>query len=219
MLVEIKKVKKEEVIVVTSLDVAETFEKGHKHVLEDIRKICESLSTADISALFYADTYIASNGKKNPMYLMNRDGFALLVMGYTGEKAIRFKLSYIKQFKAMENALKGKMIERERGIAVRNVLTDNIKESGENERMHGHAYPVYTDLIYKSVFGMSARKIRETLEIATKESIRDYLPEEDLQKIKNTEMLVSSLVGYGWGYEQIRDFIQMGALKIGTNEA
>ena len=55
------------------------------HVLEDIRRIGENLSTAEISALFYEGTYTASNGKKNPLYLMNRDGFTLLGMGYTGD--------------------------------------------------------------------------------------------------------------------------------------
>lgn len=95
MLVEIKTVKKEEVTVVTSLDVAETFGKEHKNVLADIRNIQNDISSAEFSALFYEETYTASNGKKNPMYYMNRDGFTLLVMGYTGEKAMQFKLAYI----------------------------------------------------------------------------------------------------------------------------
>ena len=102
MLVEIKKVNKEEIAVCTSLDVAETFGKEHRHVLEDIRRIGTSISTAEFSALFCDDSYIASNGKRNPMYVMNRDGFTLLVMGYNGEKAIQFKLDYIKQFNTME---------------------------------------------------------------------------------------------------------------------
>ena len=106
MLVEIKMVNKEEVTVVTSLDVAETFGKEHYHVMEDIRMIKEKLSTIEFSWLFYESEYKASNGKKNPMYLMNRDGFTLLVMGYTGEKAMKFKLAYIKQFNSLT-----KMIE------------------------------------------------------------------------------------------------------------
>ena len=79
---------------------------------------------------------------------MNRDGFTLLVMGYTGEKAMKFKIAYIKQFNAMEQALIGKMKEREKGIAVRQALTKAIQQSNENERMHGHAYSTYTDIIY-----------------------------------------------------------------------
>ena len=46
------------------------------------------------------------------MYLMNRDGFTLLAMGYTGEKAMRFKLAYIKQFNEMDKILEGKLVEK-----------------------------------------------------------------------------------------------------------
>lgn len=213
MLVEIKTVNKEEVTVVTSLDVAETFEKEHKHVLEDIRRICENLSTAEISALFYESEYIASNGKKNPLYLMNRDGFTLLVMGYTGEKAMRFKLSYINQFNQMESLLKRKMLEREKGIAVRQALTKALQQSTENERMHGHAYSTYTDLVYRSVFGKSAKQLREELGISKKDNLRDCFNPEELQMIQNAEMLVSSLMGYGWGYSDIKDFIENKSLN------
>lgn len=207
MLVEIKTVDKEEVTVVTSLDIAETFGKEHKHVLEDIRKICDNLSTAEISALFYESDYKASNGKRNPMYLMNRDGFTLLVMGYTGEKAMKFKLDYIKQFNAMEKALLGKIKEREKGIAVRQALTKALQQSSENERMHGHAYSTYTDVIYKSIFGKNAKQLREEYGITKKDNLRDCFSQEELIKIQNAEMLVSSLVNYGWGYNEIKDFV------------
>ena len=72
MLVEIKTVNKEEITVVTSLDVAETFGKEHYHVIEDIREIASKISTPEFSGLFYETEYKASNGKKNPMYYMNR---------------------------------------------------------------------------------------------------------------------------------------------------
>ena len=168
MLVELQKLNKKEVNVVSSLDIAETFEKEHKHVLEDIRRISDSISTAEISALFYESSYTANNGKKNPMYYMNRDGFTLLVMGYTGEKAMKFKLAYINQFNQMEKMLQGKLIEREKGIVVRQAFTKILKESGENDRLHGHAYSLYTDAIYKSIFGKSAKQLREDLGIEKK---------------------------------------------------
>ena len=53
MLVEIKKINKEDVTVVTSLDIAETFQKEHKDVLESIRGIESVLSTAEFSAPFF----------------------------------------------------------------------------------------------------------------------------------------------------------------------
>ncbi len=207
LLVEIKTINKEEVTVVTSLDVADTFEKLHKDVLESIRNLSDELSTAEFSALFYEDSYIASNGKRNPMYYMNRDGFTLLVMGYTGEKAMKFKLAYINQFNTMEKALFSKIKEREKGIAVRQALTKAIQQSNENERMHGHAYSTYTDVIYKSLFGKNAKQLREEYGIEKKDNLRDCLTAEELKKVQDAEMLVSSLIAYGWGYDEIKNFI------------
>ena len=214
MLVEIKKVNKEEVTVVSSLDVAETFEKEHYHVIEEIREIGKKLSTPEFSGLFIEDSYTASNGKSNPMYYMNRDGFTLLVMGYTGEKAMKFKLSYIKQFNAMEKALVGKMKEREKGIAVRHALTNALQQSQENDRMHGHAYSTYTNVIYKVVFGMDASHLRKEYGISKTDNLRDYFSEENLKSVQNLEMLVSGLVGCGWGYDKIKSFILGDNLMI-----
>ena len=177
-------------------------------VMLSIRNIESNISTAEFSALFFLDSYKASNGKSNPMYLMTRDGFTLLVMGYTGEKAMRFKLAYIKQFNAMEKALQGKLIEREKGIAVRQSLTKALQQSAENERMHGHAYSTYTNCIYKVLLGKNAKQLRETLGIGTKDNLRDYLSAEELRAVQSMECLVSGLVDCGWGYDQIKEFIQ-----------
>ena len=208
MLVEVKRIDKKEISVVSSLDVADTFQKNHRDVMESIRNIGNCISTAEFSALFHLDSYQASNGKSNPRYLMNRDGFTLLVMGYTGEKAMKFKLAYIKQFNAMESTLQGKRIEREKGIAVRQSLTKALQQSTENERMHGHAYSTYTNCIYKVLFGMNAKQLREKYGIDKKENLRDYLSEEDLRAVQSMECLVSGLVDCGWGYDQIKEFIQ-----------
>lgn len=207
MLVEVKKINKTEITVVTSLDVAETFEKEHYHVIEDIRKISETINRPEFSGLFHLDSYKASNGKTNPMYLMTRDGFTLLAMGYTGEKAMQFKLAYIKQFNAMEKTLQGKLIEREKGIAVRQSLTKALQQSVENDRMHGHAYSTYTNCIYKSIFGKNAKQLREQYGIESKDNLRVCFSEEELKAVQSAEMLVSGLVDYGWGYDQIKDFL------------
>ncbi len=208
MLVEVIKLNKQEVTVVSSLDVAETFEKEHRHILEDIRRIESNISRAEFSALFSLSLYKATNGKENPMYLMTRDGFTLLVMGYTGEKAMKFKLAYIKQFNAMEKMLQGKLIEREKGIAVRQSLTKALQQSTENERMHGHAYSTYTNCIYKVIFGLNAKQLREKLGINKKDNLRNYFSEEELKSVQSMECLVSGLIDCGWGYDKIKEFIK-----------
>ena len=212
MLVEIRTVNKEEVTVVTSLDIAETFGKEHKNVLRDIREL--ECSDEFNRLNFELTSYIDARNRKQDMYYITRDGFTLLVMGYTGEKAMRFKEAYIRQFNAMEKALIGKLKEREKGIAVRQALTKAIQQSNENERMHGHAYSTYTDVIYKSLFGKSAKQLREEYGVSKKDNLRDYFSEEDLKKVQNAEMLVSSLIGYGWGYNEIKNFITEQSRKF-----
>ena len=211
MLVEIMRFEKEEMTAVTSLDVAETFEKRHSDVLRDI----ENLSCSDefTERNFALSSYKDASGKNNKEYLITRDGFTILVMGYTGEKAMKFKEGYIRQFNAMEKALIGKIKEREKGIAVRQALTNALKESQENERMHGFAYSSYTDMIYRSIFGKSAKKLREEYGISKKENLRDCFTEEELKQVQSKEMLVSGLVDCGWGYEQIKKFIGENQLK------
>lgn len=89
--------------VVSSRDVAKSFDKHHRHVLESIRGI---LNSAENSAQwFFESSYKDPSGKSNTEYLMTRDGFTLLAMGFTGEKALQFKIAYINAFNEMENRL------------------------------------------------------------------------------------------------------------------
>lgn len=214
MLVEIKTVNKEEVTVVTSLDVAETFGKRHDHVIRDIENLLLGIPKNGEGYFYKGDYTNEQNKQKYPMYYMNRDGFTLLAMGYTGEKAMQFKLAYINQFNAMEKALIGKIKEREKGIAVRQALTKAIQQSNENERMHGHAYSTYTDIIYKVVFGKNTKQLREQFGITKKDNLRDYFSQEELAKVQSVEMVVSGLVNCGWGYDEIKSFITNDSRKL-----
>lgn len=91
-------------ILTNSMLVAEKFGKQHKHVIDAIKKL---ISSAENSAQFFVSTtYVDGSGKTNPMYVMNRDGFSLLVMGFTGEKALQFKLDFIRSFNEMEEKLR-----------------------------------------------------------------------------------------------------------------
>ena len=101
-----------------SLLVAEKFGKRHADVLDAIRELFVSAEKSvktnnqQLSEMFALVEYDVSlnNGtggiKKAPMYVMNRDGFTLLVMGFTGKRAFQFKLAYIAAFNAMEKTIK-----------------------------------------------------------------------------------------------------------------
>lgn len=82
--------------------VAEKFEKEHRVVITAIRNIV--YSSQNCEQFFVSTTYTDNSGKSNPMYIMNRDGFTLLVMGFTGKKALEFKLQYIEAFNKMEES-------------------------------------------------------------------------------------------------------------------
>ena len=119
MLVEVKRIDKQEKTVVSSLDVANTFGKRHDNVLKDIRELGCSEEFRLLN--FEESKYLNEQKHKQPMYYLTRDGFTLLVMGYTGETAMKFKEAYIKQFNAMERTLQGKLIEREKALRFGNL--------------------------------------------------------------------------------------------------
>lgn len=214
MLVKAMKFGKEERAACTSLDVAETFGKEHYHVLEDIRGIAAMISSPEFTGLFLESVYTGANGKKNPMFIMGRDGFTLLVMGYTGAEAMRYKLAYIAQFNAMEDALRGKLIEREKGIAVRQSLTKALQQSKEVERMHGHVYSSYTNCVYRAIFGMDAKKLREKYGLGKHDNLRDCLTLEELSAVESLERLISGLVDLGWSYQRVKDFVMANCVDV-----
>ncbi len=95
--------------VTTSLMVAEVFGKKHKHVLDSVRKIDvpEEFGRPN----FRPSSYQNEQQKEQPMYEITKDGFAFLVMGFTGAKAMKFKIAYINRFNEMETVLKQEYLQ------------------------------------------------------------------------------------------------------------
>ena len=90
--------------VVSSRYVAEAFGKEHKHVLRDIENIKSSGVAQNWADLFKSSNYQHQQNKQwYPEYLITRDGFTLLAMGFTGKEALQWKLKYIEAFNKMEN--------------------------------------------------------------------------------------------------------------------
>ena len=169
---------------------------------------------SQVSNYFIESTYKDSMNRTKKEYLLTRDGFSLLVMGFTGIKALEWKLKYIKAFNEMEKELKRLYnerkkweIEREKGVLVRHILTDTIKTKVNDSPNKKFMYPNYTKLIYKTIFGKSFKELQQEYGIKAKESLRDHLASEQLKEVEQMEMLVSSLIGIGMGYEEIKNFI------------
>lgn len=95
---------KDQQVVTSSLQVAETFDKEHSKVMRAIEGIAKN---GDTHQMFLKSSHINDqNGQSYPMYYMNRDGFTLLAMGFTGKKALKFKMQYIEAFNKMEDQIK-----------------------------------------------------------------------------------------------------------------
>lgn len=90
---------------VSSKQVADHFGKVHRDVMRDIRNLIENAGVEFGSENFAQSSYTSLQNKELPCYLLTRDGFSLLAMGFTGKKAIEWKVKYIKAFNEMEAAL------------------------------------------------------------------------------------------------------------------
>lgn len=122
-------------VVTTSLKVAEYFRKPHKDVLKSIRTLeCSTEFTGrNFSPCFYFSELRNNVKRKLPMYYMTRDGFTLLVMGFTGKIAARFKEAYINAFNEMERKLSGITVREDEIINIIRELCADV-----NSRIKGH---------------------------------------------------------------------------------
>ena len=98
-------------VITTSLKVAEVFGKRHNDVLKSIRNLTSAQNCA-VLKMFETSSYVSEQGKEQPMFIMNRDGFTLLAMGFNGEKALDFKVEYINAFNKMEAELKSQQTKQ-----------------------------------------------------------------------------------------------------------
>jgi Rha family phage regulatory protein len=111
-----------------SLTVSEVFGKEHKRVMQDIRDL--GCSEEFRQRNFVLSSYLTSQNKEMPMYHMNKKGFTLLAMGYTGKEAMKFKEAYIDQFEKMEEELKKPRVlsEREQLVAAMKLSIESAEE-------------------------------------------------------------------------------------------
>ena len=142
-----------------SLTVAESFGKRHADVIRAIENIVQRDSTQNCAQCFKRTWYKDASGKNSPKYLINRDGFTFLVMGFTGKKADKWKWEYIHAFNSMESIIREKSTStwietRKAGQLTRKTETDTIKRLVEYAKDQGSThsdklYVTYTKLANK----------------------------------------------------------------------
>ena len=190
---------------VDSLYVAKFFEKDHNHVVRDIEKITaptSGLSQDFIVSNFGRITYKDSRGRKQKAYAMTRNGFTVLAMGYTGEKAMKFKELYIKRFDEMERFIKTLVTTRKEFP----LLTENIKLVHENPKPYHFSNEV--DMINRIVTGMSAKQFRQAHGLEKGVSIRPHLTEEQIQLMETLQKVDVGLLVAVPDYEQRKRYLE-----------
>ena len=199
---------------VDSLFVAEFFEKQHKHVLRDIARITEpksGLSENFINSNFKSSYYKDSTGRKLPCYFMTRDGFTMLVMGYTGQKAMKFKELYIRRFNEMESFIKTLVSARQEFP----LLTANIKLLHENPKPYHFSNEC--DMLNRIVVGMSAKQFRLANGIEKGKSIRPYLSDEQITMLETLQKVDVGLLVAVPDYQQRKRHLEWYKTQLEKN--
>lgn len=161
---------------VDSRYVAQFFEKEHRAVLRDIREL--DCSEEFRLHNFVQSAYINEQEHKQPCYIMTRDGFVFLAMGYRGKKAAQFKELYIRRFNEMESFIRTLVSARQEFP----LLTENIRLINDNPKPYHFSNEC--DMLNRIVLGMTAKQFRETHGIEKKTSIRPYLTQEQINMLE-----------------------------------
>ena len=127
------------------------------------------------------------------------------------EQVRNFKKKLVKAFYIMRNELVKRTEMRDVAIIDRNNLTKMISDSGEQERMHNQGITNYTKLIYKSVFGFDKRQLCEQRGIVYKKEVnlREFLTSEEIEKVRQREVMVTEFIKLGYDYAQIKNFLKV----------
>ena len=184
-----------------SRTVAEKFGKRHDHVVRDIKTIinqmAEECDVPKIGAvkMFALSSYEDKKGESRPMYLMNRDGFSLLAMGFTGKKALQFKLKFIDAFNRMEQALKARpQLDRDPrwietrllGKKTRKLFTQAVKALEDYFQARGKIFP------NGYIYGHLTNLIQNALGI--EKGSRDFQSVKKLNQLDQTEDMAGGTI-------------------------
>lgn len=194
--------------VASSRDIAKHFEKEHKNVLRDIANLVAQNSAA--KSMFYETTY-ENRGKQYPMYLMNRDGFSLLAMGFTGKAALEWKVKYIEAFNAMEKTIKNHL-PQDYPSALRALADAEEKrllleaENAAQRQAIADFEPIrqYVDTILESPGTMTATQIAADYDISAKR-LNAILCDAGIQRYVNGQWILYRR-HMGKGYTKSKTF-------------
>ncbi|EFN2965349.1 Rha family transcriptional regulator [Campylobacter coli] len=188
---------KENKVFINSLDLAKVFNKNHKDVLETTKNQPQNDFT---ESNFILSTYKDKKGELRPCYNLTRDGFSLLVMGFTGEKAYKWKIEFIKAFNEMEKRLRNIEYEKHDKLAFRQSLGYKSQLKQQKEKYENKIKALQYDLEHKKELSFKRKLSKEELLELRKILARDY----GILCMKEWEMsLVAEKIGKDTVFEAV----------------
>lgn len=184
--------------VTTSRLVSELFKKEHAKVIRSIKDLVEQLGDdAKNGAIYFVDEvkYQDTQNREQIEYRMNEQFFLLLVMGFTGEKALKVKTSFIHEFYRMRAELLARTETRKIGKAARLSITDAIKyHVSPDGNFKKYAYGNYSKLVYKRVLGKDVKRSKAERKCPESGNLRDYLTIEELDRVQELESKIAGFI-------------------------
>jgi Rha family phage regulatory protein len=184
--------------VTTSRLVSELFKKEHAKVIRSIKDLIDQLGDdAKSGAIYFCEElqYKDTQNRNQIEYRMNEQFFLLLVMGFTGEKALRVKTAFIREFYRMRSELLARSETRRIGKEARLSITDAIKDHVSPEgNFKKFAYGNYSKLVYKRVLGMDVKHAKEARKVPENGNLRDYLTIEELDLVQELESKIAGFI-------------------------
>ncbi|EAJ7535924.1 phage antirepressor Ant [Campylobacter coli] len=162
---------KENKVFINSLDLAKVFNKNHRHILQTTKNQPQNDFT---ESNFILSTYKDKKGELRPCYNLTRDGFSLLVMGFTGEKAYKWKIEFIKVFNEMEKRLRNIEYEKHDKLAFRQSLGYKSQLKQQKEHYENKIKALQYDLEKKKELSFKRKLSKEELLELRKILARDY---------------------------------------------
>ncbi|EAH7777775.1 hypothetical protein EPG14_09250 [Campylobacter coli] len=162
---------KENKVFINSLDLAKVFNKNHRHILQTTKNQPQNDFT---ESNFILSTYKDKKGELRPCYNLTRDGFSLLVMGFTGEKAYKWKVEFIKAFNEMEKRLKNLEQEKMEKLAFHQSLGYKSQLKQQKEKYENEIKALKYDLEHKKELSFKRKLSDEELLELRKILAKDY---------------------------------------------
>jgi len=172
---------------VSSRDIAKLFDKEHFHVIRDIDEAILKLSIDFTKTNFGYSKYKDKSGKRNKEYLLNRKSFSLIAMGFTGKKAMDFKVAYIEAFETMHNVIDTRQLSKSGYKEMTSAISSKYNKDQKT-------FSTEADMINEIVLGMKAKDFRSVNNIDQNGNTRDSIVFKKLENLDKAQRLNAQLI-------------------------